>query len=255
MKIKLKIWLNAQKNAEEYFNKSKEISKKQEGAKKAIENTLVELEKAKSQKIQEGEKPKIKRKKEWYEKYHWFFTSEGKLVLAGKDAKQNDILVNKIMKSEDLFFHADIQGAPATILIEGRKASENEKKEAAYFAAAYSSAWKKGITNIDVYCVLKEQLLKHLSGAYVGQGAFVISGKREWFNSIPLGLALIKENDRLETFPLIHKKEKEAAVIIFPGEKEKGDAAKEIAKLLDLDVEEILLRLPKGKFHVKGKHA
>jgi len=37
------------------------------------------------------------RKVFWFEKFHWFFTSENYLVISGKDAHQNEIIVKKYM--------------------------------------------------------------------------------------------------------------------------------------------------------------
>jgi predicted ribosome quality control (RQC) complex YloA/Tae2 family protein len=37
------------------------------------------------------------RRVHWFEKFLWFVTSEGYLVLAGRDAQQNEILVRRCM--------------------------------------------------------------------------------------------------------------------------------------------------------------
>ncbi|MEM4348396.1 MAG: NFACT RNA binding domain-containing protein [Candidatus Anstonellaceae archaeon] len=249
MKVKLDIRKSLQENAAVYFELAKSFAKKADGVKKAI----VETEKKLSQSISEKEilqAPKMKRKKDWYEKYHWFFTSEKKLVVAGRDAKQNDQLVLSVMKGQDLFFHADIQGAPATILFDGKNSSEQEKRETAQFAASHSSAWKIGAASVDVYFVQKEQLSKAAHGGYVGKGGFAISGKREWIRAVPLGLAIVAQENRAVCLPLCHP-EARKGVVVLPGKTEKGKAAETIAKLIGVEKEEILLVLPAGKFSIK----
>ncbi len=255
MKIRLDWRRSAQENAAKLFELSKELAKKGKGAANALKETQAELEKqekhiARQNEIDTG--PVMKRKRQWFEKYRWFYTSGKRLVVAGRDAKQNDLLVARVMDEQDLFFHADIQGAPATILKDGKKANEKEKKEAAGFAASHSSAWKTGAAAVDVYCVSKDQLSKHAQGGYIGAGGFAIKGKREWFKSTRLGLALGKVDEIVVCLPVSHSKAKEMQLVL-PGNMEKGKAAKEIAKLLGAQVDEVLLALPAGKFSLKGK--
>ena len=245
---------SAQENASGYYSLSKELAKKAEGARKAIAETEAEiaaaqnsLEAARAKK----DAPAMRRRKEWQEKYKWFVTSGGKMVLAGRDAKQNDQLVSKLMAEDDLFFHADIQGAPATILVGGKGASGQEKKEAAQFAASHSSAWKVGAAAVDAYAVGKEQLSKHSSGGFVGAGGFAIKGEREWFKGTALGLACSQEEGKFICLPLVHSKAEGMALQLSPGRMEKGKAAKDIAKMLKCDVDEVLLMLPSGCFALK----
>ena len=121
--------------------------------------------------------------KNWYARYKWFVTSDGMPVVTGKDAEQNEELVKKHAEEGDLVFHADIQGAGFTVIkANGKTISEAAKKEAAAFAGANSKAWQKGLGIIDVYAISPAQLSKTArSGESVGKGAFIVTGKREWF--------------------------------------------------------------------------
>ena len=57
------------------------------------------------------------RASEWFEKFHWFVTTENCLVLSARDASQADILVRRYMNVErDAFVHADVPGAPVTVV-------------------------------------------------------------------------------------------------------------------------------------------
>jgi len=51
----------------------------------------------------------------WFEKFFWFISSENYLVIAGKDAQQNETIVKKYLKNGDVYVHADIHGASSCI--------------------------------------------------------------------------------------------------------------------------------------------
>jgi len=56
------------------------------------------------------------RKVFWFEKFLWFITSENYLVIGGRDAHQNEMLVKKYMDKGDMFFHCELHGAAVCIL-------------------------------------------------------------------------------------------------------------------------------------------
>ena len=252
MEIELDYTKDVHGNAARYYEKAKEARKKREGLEKAIKETEKEIEKAK-EKQESKPKMKVKREKKYYEKFHWFFTSEGKLVIGGKNAQQNDLLVSRHMEDNDLFFHADIQGGSAVVLKEGIKASKEEKLEAAQFAASFSNAWKNGNAAVDVYAVRRLQLAKHVSGGYVGAGGFAIQGEREWFKGTALGLKVGKGEEAAEILPEKSNRSLDAGIYLFPAAtgKEKGSLAKSLAKRFNADVDELLQILPSGKTKTK----
>ncbi|MEM2963463.1 MAG: NFACT RNA binding domain-containing protein [Candidatus Anstonellales archaeon] len=255
---------SAQENASTYFEMAKKAKVKLSRVKAALAQSILELEKLKSEKQKDRGSNSlrdsssqllslfsIKRKKEWFEQFHFFVTPQKKLVIAGRSSKQNDLIYSKYIEDNDLFFHADIQGAPATVLKNGLHADNPEKLLSAQFAASYSSAWKVGAASVDVYAVRKNQLSKHSHGGFIPKGGFAITGEREWFRKIPLGLKLYVDEKGIprvvpEKMNLMHN-----SVLIYPrGKDDKQEAAKKIAKALSCDKEEILLLLPSGKFRV-----
>ncbi|MFA6530914.1 MAG: NFACT RNA binding domain-containing protein [Candidatus Micrarchaeia archaeon] len=253
MKIKLNLNKSLHENIADYHEQIKDVRKKIEGVEAAINDTKKEMEK--EQQNEEKKKSRIRtaKEKKWFEKFHWFYTSEGKMAIGGKDAKQNDFVFGKHMEENDLFFHADIQGGTAVILKDGANATETEKREVAQFAASFSNAWKNGNAAVDVYCVKKSQLSKHSNKGFIPVGGFEILGEREWFRSTKLGLkAGIGENG-LEILPDIAKKELKNSIILFPAVtgKEKGQIAKSIAKRLGVHPDELLQILPSGKMKTK----
>ena len=124
---------------------------------------------------------RVRRKREWYEQYRWFITSDGYLVIGGRNAEMNEEIVSKHLESKDLFFHTQTPGAPATILKMGQSAPENSIREAAVFAASYSSLWKEGKYSGEVYYVKAEQVSKAAKPReYLPKGSFYITGKRSY---------------------------------------------------------------------------
>lgn len=192
-------------NAAKYYEKAKIARRKLEGARKALEETMEKLEKAKYEllKIEDLErvkpaealkglsKRKIERKK-WFEKFRWFTSSDGFLVVAGKDAVSNEVLIKKYTEAHDLVFHADIVGAPFVVVkTGGMKPGEECLRQAAEFAASLSRAWREGFASVDVYWVRPDQLRKGgPSGEYVPRGAFAVTGQRNWMRGTPLRLAV-----------------------------------------------------------------
>ena len=256
MRITLDWRKTLQENASGCYSLAKELARKQEGARRAISETEGQMAQAQNRMLAASEckaLPAMRRKREWFEKFRWFYISGGKPVVAGRDAKQNDQLVSRIMEDDDLFFHADIQGAPATILKGGNGATGIEKLEAAQFAASHSSAWKAGAAGVDVYAVRKSQLSKHAQGGYVGAGGFAIAGEREWFRGTPLGIAIGKKDDVVLCLPKNHPDAKVVGIEIGMGFVEKGKAAKMIAHLLKANQDEVVAALPSGKFSIREK--
>lgn len=256
MKIHLDSTKSAHENVALYYEQAKEIKRKIEGLEKAIEETKNELVKAEKESKEKKDKVKVKREHEWYEKFHWFFTSSGKLVIGGKSAQQNDLVFAKHMERDDLFFHADIQGASAIVLKNGINASSEEMLETAQFAASFSNAWKNANASVDTYAVGKDQLAKHVQRGYIPAGAFAITGERKWFKSMKLGLKVgISEDNpnRADVLPELSKRKLENEVFICPSKsgKEKGELAKTLAKRFNVHVDEFLQILPNGRSKIK----
>lgn len=243
MKITLDVRKSALENARALFDEAKKYRRKAEGARKAIEVTRLKISRLEAANASSGaggtEKTKPgpgarggagagkgrgKGKRRWFGEYRYFTTTNGLLCVGGKNAKQNDLLVASQLKDGDLFFHADVHGASAVVLKEGAsgKAKEQDLSEAAQFAACYSNAWKGGTGTADVYSVGKDQVSKHSHGEYVGKGAFLIAGERNWFKNTRLEIALVKEGDGLFALPAEHAKAKNCIKIV-PGAKTKEE--------------------------------
>jgi len=262
MKLKLFYNKSVNENAAHYYELAKESKEKSAGVEKAMEETEKEIKEAKKP---EKKDVRIKRAKEWFEKFHFFLTSSGKLAIGGRSAQQNDLLVSKHMEEKDLFFHADIQGGSVVILKDGIDADEQEMQECAQFAGCFSNAWKNGNASVDVYCAKKEQLSKNVSGGFIQSGAFAITGERKWFKNTKLSLRIGiggKESAEKEAggksvilVPDISKTCLKDELVLFPTNsgKDKGALAKSLAKRFSVHPDEFLELLPNGKTKTSQK--
>jgi len=214
-----------EKNADELYTEAKRVEEKKEGAKAAIENTREDLEAVKARREaweaedkeddEDGKEDEvddreavdwtarksvpIKRNEQWYERFRWFHTTDGFLVIGGRNAEQNEELVKKYMSRGDKFFHAQAHGAPVTILkatgpSEAAKDvdfPESTLDQAATFAVSHSSVWKAGQYSGDVYMVDPDQVSKTPeSGEYIEKGSFVIRGDRTYFDDTAVDLSV-----------------------------------------------------------------
>ena len=196
------------------------------------------------------------------------------MVVAGKDAVSNEVLIKKYTEPDDVVFHADIVGSPFVVIKTCKKpVGDKVLREAAEFAAAFSRGWREGFGSVDVYWVKPEQLSKSgPSGEYVTHGAFAVSGKREWIRNVPLRIAVgIVVSDVGEIGfvggPVDAVKERAKAwVIIVPGDQNGkemfrhilrvlvADMAREQQKnILETSMERIRVFIPFGKGRVLDK--
>ncbi len=255
MEIEIDFTKSAQENANDYYTKSKKLALKKEGAKKAIKELEERLSKAEESGAKEEHRVIKAEKKEWYEKFRWFYTSNNMLVIGGGDAHQNELLNSKHFDDNDIFFHADIFGAPVVILKDGLPVSREIREEVAQFAASYSSAWKEGLHNIDVYAMKRNQVSKSSSKGSLGTGSFLLSGERDWYRSTQLALVMLVKEEKLHTIPLMTFNKLEHGlkhVKITQGNFKKSDAAKKVAaKLGYKDIDTVIRQLPAGSFRVE----
>ncbi|MBX0303438.1 ribosome rescue protein RqcH [Haloarcula salinisoli] len=255
-----------EKNADELYKEAKRIEGKKEGALAAIEDTREDLEAVKKRRDQweaddgeagggdqadEGDDEPtdwlsqasipVRKNEQWYEQFRWFRTSDGYLVIGGRDADDNEQLVQKYLERGDKFFHAQAHGGPVTVL-KATGPSESAKEvdfpqssleEAAQFAVSYSSVWKDGKFAGDVYMVDPDQVSKTPeSGEYLEKGGFAVRGDRTYFEDTPVGVAVgIQCEDRTQVVggpPAAIEGDVATSIVIEPGQYAQNDIAKRL---------------------------
>lgn len=261
--IKLRPGQNLESTASGYYDKAKDSESKMESVEKALEKTeekIAELSEDEFDYEEELEDKSQKRSKKWFEKYRWFYSSEDYLVIAGRDAQTNEMLVNKHMESNDLYFHADFDGAPSVVVKEGQDCGEATREEAAKAAVTFAKTWKAGIGADDVYYVDPEQVTEEAeSGEYLGKGAFVIRGDRTYMRNMSVEASVGAYQIDDSWVPMCGPESAisehcENYVTLQPGHTKKSEIAKKIQSGLDreLDLDYIIRSLPPGKSDIKN---
>lgn len=262
VEVELDASVSIARNASKLFELAKDLERKARKASEVAANLKPQLTKQTPLRLQKPRK--------WYQNFRYFISSEGFLVIGGKDASQNEAIVKKYMDAHDLFIHADVHGGPVVVVkTEGREVGEATLMEAAQVAAAYSRAWEHGLTAVDVYFVRADQVSKKPpSGEYLGKGSFMVYGKRNYLKNVKLELAIgAKVSD--ETVEILAGPPPamagycQAMVTLEPGRTAREEVAKKIARLLSDGLEskgykikvspqEVLQLLPRGGFYLKS---
>lgn len=134
------------------------------------------------------------RRRFWFERFYWFVTSENFLVIAGRDAAQNEAIFKKYLRPRDVYVHADIHGA-ATVVIKNHLSDSVDipplsLAEAGQFSLCHSSAWQSKIVT-SAWWVRAEQVSKTApTGEYLTTGSFMIRGKKNFLPPIRLELGV-----------------------------------------------------------------
>ena len=262
MPIEFDLNKSVEENAGTYFNLAKKAKKKLKGAQEALERSRRELERLKQQEdkfLQEYEQKREQKKRaserrqEWYEKFHWFFSSEGFLCIGGKDATSNEMVIKKHVDKEDIVLHTDMAGSPFFVVKDGQKASEKTIEEAAQAVAVYSKAWKLGHGTADVFYVKPEQVSKEAqSGEFMAKGSFMIRGKTNYLHpKLEYAFGLLDEQVIGGPLTAVKSRTKNFMVVV-PGKEKKSALAKKIKnKLKGGDLDEIIKFLPAGGGEIK----
>jgi predicted ribosome quality control (RQC) complex YloA/Tae2 family protein len=261
--------LTIPENAEIYYEKAKKAKRKTKGALIAIENTKKQLEDIKAKKDSAMEniavpKKRVKKDLKWYEKLRWFVSSQGILVVGGRDANSNESVVKKYLEPNDIYLHADIHGASSTaIKLNGAKLNDDILKESGEFAASFSSAWSKGFSTQDVFWVHPDQVSKTPeAGEFLAKGSFVIRGHRNYIRGarVKLAIGIVDyEGKRIMAGPIeALEAHCENFVVLKPGFTKKEAIAKKILHKINEDdlitLDDIIRVLPSGKCDIDEEY-
>jgi len=248
--------MSVHENAGGFYERAKGARQKMEGLKRAIEEAENRFRAREAERVSAVDQrlPRIIRERAWYEKFHWAKSKGGVLILGGRDATTNELLIRRHMEPRDLVFHADTPGAPFVLAKpQDGEIDEEGISEAAQMAASYSSAWKAKVTSTDVYWVRPEQVSKEApSGEYLTRGAFMVRGQKNYVRNVLLrvSIAVVEGEEGLQVIggpPEVVKAQTELAVDIIPGRLSSGALAKEIRRRLASkrsELRRLILRIP-----------
>ena len=283
-------------NAQRYFEEARSQKNKAKGAVEALEKTEKSKKTAEKKAAKEAASGKLRGRKRarrfWFEKYRWAILSGGHLLVGGKDAKGNDVLVRKHLSANDLYFHADLHGAPSCSLklkdglvpsnsqaglipkgVASMKISQTLGEglddareldaavisEAAQMAVCWSRAWGSGGAAATAFHARSSQVSKTTeTGESLARGSFVVRGERSWHKDVPLeigvGLAVVNGVPMpVSGVPSTISEICERWARISPGREKKEAVANRISKSTGLSQEDVLSCLPPGGCSVEDK--
>jgi len=257
-KVSLDYQLGIDANANMLYQRSKELKGKASRAEEAAKETQARIQRReKGLAKEEGSRTgAVPTKQFWFERYKWFLTAGGRLVIAGRDARTNDQVVKKHLKPEDRYSHADVHGAPSVVFKGGAEAGDEELKQVCTFALAHSKAWNAGIREGTAYWVLPDQVSKApMAGEFVPRGAFIIRGKRNYFHHVQMEMAvgeIVHEGERKIMCAPRSTMEamSERYVVLVPGKLVRNKMSSTLARRFEVPEEEISRILPPGNVEI-----
>eukprot|EP01034_Spumella_vulgaris_P026390 gene26390-32964_t len=205
LEVEIDLNLSAHANARSMYSNKKSARVKEI---KTIDMAQRVMESVEAQTLKQLESQKIKknllatRKVHWFEKFNWFLTSEGYLVLSGRDAQQNELLFKRYLRQGDVYVHADLSGASSCIVrakapvVGAADTTDSPSKtpsisplaiqEAGIMAVCRSLAWTAKVMT-SAWWVWASQVSKTApSGEYLTTGSFMIYGKKNFLPPMAL---------------------------------------------------------------------
>ncbi|PHH85101.1 hypothetical protein CDD83_887 [Cordyceps sp. RAO-2017] len=200
LSVEINLAISPWSNAREYYEQRRSAAAKEEKtqmqATRALKNT--------EQKINEDLKKGLKqekallqpiRKQMWFEKFTWFISSDGYLVIGGKDASQSETLYRKYLRKGDVYCHADIRGACSVIIKNNPKTPEAPippatLSQAGSLSVCSSDAWDSK-AGMGAWWVKADQVSKTAAtGEFLPAGSFTVQGTKNFLPPAQLLLGL-----------------------------------------------------------------
>ncbi len=206
------------------------------------------------------------KKKEWFERYRWFFTSDGLLAIGGRDSSSNSAIIRKQLAKNDKVFHAEIFGSPFFVLKDAPEDIPFDTlNEVASATVCFSRAWREAMYGMNAYWINPEQVKKAApSGQFLSRGSFVLEGHKNFIRvpGLKLAVGILYHDERyiiMSGPPEPVKKICICYAIIEPGGSVMTETAKrlrvefiklqeDIAKQFDID--DFVRALPAGESHI-----
>ncbi|PGH18997.1 hypothetical protein AJ79_00030 [Helicocarpus griseus UAMH5409] len=192
LSIDIDLGISPWANARQYYEQKKAAAVKEEktlkSSKKAIKSTEKKVAADLKQALKQ-EKPVLRpaRTPFWFEKFIFFVSSDGYLVLGGRDVQQTEILYRRYLKRGDVYVHADVQGA-IPIFVKNKPGTPDAPippgtlSQAGNLCVATSSAWDSKAV-MGAWWVNADQVSKTTpTGEYLTTGGFIIRGEK---NQLP----------------------------------------------------------------------
>ncbi|RHZ61530.1 putative DUF814 domain protein [Aspergillus thermomutatus] len=200
--IDIDLGLSPWANATQYYEQKKMAAVKEQKTAQSSTKALKSHEK----KVTEDLKRSLKQEKQvlrparkpfWFEKFLFFISSEGYLVLGGRDAMQSELLYRRHLKKGDIFVHADLEGA-RPMIVKNRPGTPDAPippstlSQAGNLCVATSSAWESKAV-MAAWWVNANQVTKTTTGGLLPTGEFEVKGEKNFLapSQLVLGFAVM----------------------------------------------------------------
>lgn len=203
LSIDIDLALSPWANASQYYDQKKTAAVKEEKTMQASTKALQSTEKKITADLKKGlkqEKDILRpvRKQFWFEKFLYFISSDGYLVLGGKDAQQNEMLYRRYLRKGDIYVHADLHGA-STVIVKNNPSTPDAPippstlSQAGNLSVCASGAWDSKAV-MSAWWVEADQVSKSApTGEYLQTGSFMIRGKKNFLppSQLLMGFAIV----------------------------------------------------------------
>lgn len=200
LSVEINLGLSPWSNAREYFDQRKSAAVKEEKTQQQASRALKNAEQKITQDLKKGlkqEKALLQpiRKQLWFEKFIWFISSDGYLVIGGKDAQQNEMVYKRYLRKGDVYCHADLHGASSVIIKNNPKTPDAPippatLSQAGSLAVCSSDAWDSK-AGMSAWWVNADQVSKSApTGEFLPTGSFMVRGKKNFLPPAQLLLGL-----------------------------------------------------------------
>ncbi|KAF7559347.1 hypothetical protein G7046_g4798 [Stylonectria norvegica] len=198
--VDINLTLTPWSNAREYYDQRKTAVVKEVKTQQQAVRALKRTEQKISADLKKGlkqEKALLQpiRRQMWFEKFTWFISSDGYLVIGGKDAQQNEIVYKKYLRKGDVYCHADLHGA-SSVIIKNNPSTPDAPippatlSQAGSLSVCTSEAWDSK-AGMSAWWVNADQVSKSApTGEFLPTGSFMIKGKKNFLPPAPLLLGL-----------------------------------------------------------------
>ncbi|KAJ5888645.1 hypothetical protein N7495_008686 [Penicillium taxi] len=200
--IDVDLGLSPWANASKYYNQKKQASEKQQRTVQSSTKALKSHEKKVTADLKRGLKQEKKvlhqaRVPFWFEKFIFFISSEGYLVLGARDAMQSETLYHRYLKKGDIFIHADLEGA-LPFVVKNRAGSTDSPippstlSQAGNLCVATSIAWDSKAV-MAAWWVQAHQVSKTSIGGVLPPGQFQTEGEKNFLapSQLVLGFSIL----------------------------------------------------------------
>ncbi len=261
IEVPLRLDRTPRESAQAIYDEVKRLQSKLAGARAALAETEEKLARpsaaARVERAEPAAEPTRRKKAHWFERFRWFVSSEGVVVIAGRDAASNDLVVRRNLKDGDIYVHADLHGAASVVVKHpspGRPPiGEATLREAGQWAVVYSKAWRAGLASSSAFWVTPEQVSKAgASGEFVAKGAWAIHGSKHVLHDLPTEIALGTIDYDGETLwtaapPAAIAARGAVRVVLVPGpERERAALERELVDELGVNRTRLQSLLPAG---------